>query len=93
MTVTTVLPETPMAEAPRRFDPALLVWFGVGVIAVLTIALRKELPWLVNYPAELVVPLDAWINTVMAGFVDIARGFFRTLSWLRAPEFDRQTTE
>ena len=84
MTAVTALPETPIEEAPRRLEPALLVWFAVAAVAVLTIALRKELPWLVSYPAELVVPLDVWINAAMAWFTDIARGFFRTLSWLFA---------
>jgi glycine betaine/proline transport system permease protein len=58
----------------------LVMWLGVGVVAALTIALRKDLPWLVNYPAEWVVPVDAWINVVVTWFVDQARTFFRFLS-------------
>ena len=84
MTATTAIPEAPPGEEARRIEPALVVWLAVGAVAVLTVAMRRELPWLVTYPADLVVPLDVWINTAMAWFVALARGFFRTLSWLFA---------
>ena len=84
MTAATAIPEAPIEDVRRRIEPALVVWLAVGAVAVLTVAMRRELPWLVTYPADLVVPLDVWINTAMAWFVALARGFFRTLSWLFA---------
>ena len=80
MTATTVIPESPIEGARRAIPTSLVMWLGVGLVAALTIALREDLPWLVNYPADWVVPVDAWINVVVTWFVGLAQAFFRFLS-------------
>ena len=80
MTATTVIPEAPFEGARRAIPMPLVMWLGVGAVAALTIVLREDLPWLVNYPAEWIVPVDDWINVVVKWFVDLARAFFRFLS-------------
>jgi glycine betaine/proline transport system permease protein len=79
---TAALPEAPREGVTGGIDRDLLVWIGVGVVAVVTVALRAELPWLVGYPAELVIPFADWVNAFMAWFVPNVKWLFRGLSWL-----------
>jgi glycine betaine/proline transport system permease protein len=63
-------------------DPSLRAWFAVAVLCVLTIALRKDLPWLLDVPKEWQLPVSDVVNSMMAWFVDTFRWLFRALSWL-----------
>jgi glycine betaine/proline transport system permease protein len=79
---TAALPDAPLEGVTGRIDRDLLVWIGVGVIAVITVMLRAELPWLVRYPADLVIPFADWVNAFMNWFVPNMKWFFRALNWL-----------
>jgi glycine betaine/proline transport system permease protein len=79
---TAALPDAPREDAIGGIDRDLLVWIGVGVVAVVTVLLRGELPWLVRYPADLVVPFADWVNAFMNWFVPNMKWFFRALNWL-----------
>jgi glycine betaine/proline transport system permease protein len=79
---TAALPDAPPEGVTGRVDRDLLVWIGVGVVAVLTVLLRAELPWLVRYPADLVIPFADWVNAFMNWFVPNMKWFFRALNWL-----------
>ncbi len=63
-------------------DPALRPWLGAAAVVVVIFALRAQLPWLVKYPADLVVPLNDWINAAMDWFVGVFKPVFRTVTWL-----------
>ena len=79
---TAALPDAPPEGVTSRIDRDLLVWIGVGVVAVVTVMLRTELPWLVRYPADLVIPFADWVNAFMNWFVPNMKWFFRALNWL-----------
>ena len=57
-------------------------WLVVGIIIVVTLALRGQHPWLISYPNEWVIPVSDWINVFMAWFIDAFRWLFRVVSWL-----------
>jgi hypothetical protein len=77
---TAALPDAPPEGVTGRIDRDLLVWIGVGVVAVITVMLRADLPWLVRYPADLVIPFADWVNAFMNWFVPNVKWFFRALN-------------
>ena len=79
---TAALPDAPRENALGAFDRDLLMWIAVGAVAVVTVLLRGELPWLVRYPAEWVIPFSDWVNAFMNWFVPNVKWFFRALNWL-----------
>jgi len=79
---TAALPDAPREGALGGIDRDLLVWVGVGIVAVATVMLRGELPWLVRYPAGWVIPFSDWTNAFMDWFVPNVKWLFRALNWL-----------
>jgi glycine betaine/proline transport system permease protein len=79
---TAALPDAPREEALGGIDRDLLVWIGVGIVAVATVLLRGDLPWLMRYPADWVIPFSDWINAFMNWFVPNVKWLFRALNWL-----------
>ena len=76
------LPEAPPEGVTGRIERDLLVWIGVGVVAALTVLLRGEVPWLIRYPTDLVIPFADWINAFMHWFVPNMKWLFRAINWL-----------
>jgi len=79
---TAALPDAPPEDVAGGVDRDLLVWIGVGVFAAVTIALRGDLPWLIRYPSDLVIPFADWVNAFMNWFVPNVKWLFRALNWL-----------
>ena len=79
---TAALPEAPPEGIAGRIEPDLLAWIGVGLVAALTVLLRGELPWLTQYPADLVIPFADWVNAFMNWFVPNMKWLFRAINWL-----------
>jgi glycine betaine/proline transport system permease protein len=79
---TAALPDAPPEDVTGGVDRDLLVWIGVGVFAAVTIALRADLPWLIRYPSDLVIPFADWVNAFMNWFVPNVKWLFRALNWL-----------
>ncbi len=75
-------PEAPPEGVTDRIERDLLVWIGVGVVAALTVLLRGEVPWLIRYPTDLVIPFADWINAFMHWFVPNMKWLFRAINWL-----------
>jgi glycine betaine/proline transport system permease protein len=50
---------------------------------VLTVA-GLRLDWLRDVPEAIVLPLNEWVNAIMAGIVALTQPFFRSLSWALA---------
>ncbi|RAZ91274.1 glycine/betaine ABC transporter permease [Mesorhizobium hawassense] len=73
-----------IARSPRRLAiaPALLPWCGLGVLTVLCLLLKTELPWLVNFPKQWTLPLASYINAVTDAVVAVIQPGFRALSAL-----------
>lgn len=73
-----------IARSPRRvaIAPALVPWCGLGVLTVLCLLLKAELPWLVNFPKEWTLPLATYINAVTDVVVAVIQPAFRALSAL-----------
>lgn len=60
----------------------LLIWLALFFAAAVMLGVRAMAPWLFTYPAEWVLPIDAWLNTLMDIAVLIFKPLFRALSWL-----------
>lgn len=63
-------------------EPALLPWCGLAVLTALCLLLKPDLPWLVNFPKEWMLPLAAYINAVTDAVVSVVQPAFRALSAL-----------
>jgi len=68
-----------------RFDSSLWPWLALALFAALIPMLDAWLPWLKTYPAEWVVPLSDWINSVMTklsyAIKPVSRFFSAMLEW------------
>ena len=51
-----------------KLDPGFLPWLGIILITLALIVLQDHLKWLTNYPKDLVIPFDRWLNSGM-GFL------------------------
>ncbi|WP_217571513.1 proline/glycine betaine ABC transporter permease [Mesorhizobium sp. GbtcB19] len=73
-----------IARSPRRpaIGPALLPWCGLGVLTMLCLLLKTELPWLVNFPKEWTLPLASYIDAMTDVVVAVIQPGFRALSAL-----------
>lgn len=68
---------------PRRAaEPAMLVWLGLLLLAVASLALRSIMPWLVTLPPGWTLPLADWINAVTDTVLPVLQPPFRALSAL-----------
>ncbi len=79
---TAALPDAPREDVIGGIDRDLLMWVGVGAVAVVSVLLRGEFTWLVRYPADWVIPFADWINAFMNWFVPNVKWLFRALNWL-----------
>jgi glycine betaine/proline transport system permease protein len=68
--------------AAKRIDGWALVWAGIFAFCLLCFLLRGSWPWLLQYPAAWVAPIDAWMNDSMREVVGWFKFLFRALSWL-----------
>ena len=71
-----------MGSFPRRIEGQLLVWLGVILTLLATIALQEHWPWLVRFPAAWTLPINDWINVAMEAFIAQFQWVFRSISWL-----------
>ncbi|MGN6145235.1 MAG: ABC transporter permease [Mesorhizobium sp.] len=65
-----------------RVDPGLLAWSGVIAFALLCLALKTQLPWLVTFPKDWTLPIAAGINAVSDAVVPVLQPAFRAFSAL-----------
>jgi glycine betaine/proline transport system permease protein len=63
-------------------DRRLLAWIAVIFVTLITLALRNNAEWLVEYPTELVLPLTPMLNSAMEWFVATFGFVFQGISWL-----------
>ncbi|UCI32265.1 ABC transporter permease [Mesorhizobium sp. B4-1-4] len=74
-------PAATLRSSPRVVvEPALLPWCGLTVLAVLCLALKTDLPWLVTFPKEWTLPFAPAINLVTDAVVTVVQPAFRALS-------------
>ncbi|MDH3715782.1 MAG: ABC transporter permease subunit [Gammaproteobacteria bacterium] len=67
---------------PLRPPAGATAWMIVGLIVLITLALRDDYRWLVDYPRDWIVPVADWVNVFMTWFIDVFRWLFRAISWL-----------
>ena len=65
-----------------KLDPGFLPWLGIILITLALIVLQDHLKWLTNYPKDLVIPFDRWLNSGMGFLMCFFGWFFRGVSWL-----------
>ena len=69
--------------APRRAGLwTAVLWISLGAVAVALLPLREDQPWLLAPPADLTLPIQAWLNVAMAAVVEHGRWMFRALAWI-----------
>ena len=77
---------TSVAAAPalrvQRVDSALGYWLIVLAFTTVCLLLRDDLPWIVAFPAEWVLPLSATINIAVDGAMEILQPPSRVVSIL-----------
>ena len=64
----------------RRWFP-VLAWLLISLGAVVFFPLRGDLPWLLELPNHLTLPIQAWLDHAMAAIVEHARWLFRAGGW------------
>lgn len=63
-------------------DRGLIHWLGVIAVTLVCLAIQGDVAWLKMYPEDLVVPLGAGLNIIMAVIVDLTGWFFHGIAWL-----------
>ena len=58
-----------------------IAWGIVAVLVVFSFLFRYQ-PWIVEYPTQLVIPLDRWVNQGMDWIIENFRWFFQGITWL-----------
>ena len=48
-----------------KLDPGFFPWLGIIFITLALIFLQDHMKWLANYPKDLVIPFDRWLNSGM----------------------------
>lgn len=81
--MTQILPDAP---APGTHVRPL--WLLVIAIMLCLTIVGFRIDWLRDVPAVIVLPVNDWINALMAAVVAIAQPFFRALSWLLGQPMD-----
>ncbi len=66
----------------ERNYQGLASWLVVLIIAALSLFFRAEYAWLVNVPANWIVPVSDWINIAMDWFIETFKWFFRAINWV-----------
>ena len=72
----------PGSGPSRQNYRGLTPWLGVILISVVCLGLSDRFPWLLKLPADLVIPVAAWINVFMDWFVGAFKWLFRSINWL-----------
>ena len=72
----------------RRDYHGLRPWIAVILVAAATIWLTGQFQWLTKFPAQLVVPVDQWINSFMDWFIESFKWLFRSMNWVLAWPMD-----
>ncbi len=67
---------------PFTLDRGLIHWFGVIAVTLICLAIQGDVTWLKAYPEDLLIPLESWLNIVMALIVDLTGWFFHGIAWL-----------
>ena len=65
-----------------KLDPGFFPWLGIIFITLALIVLQDHMKWLANYPKDLVIPFDRWLNSGMGFLITYFGWFFRGVSWL-----------
>ena len=66
----------------RALDGALILWIAAGVVVAALFLLRGELPWLIKFPKQYVVPVGSWIDISLIWFSETFRWLFRAVAWV-----------
>ena len=69
-------------RARGRIEPGLFAWLAITGAALIVLLLRKQVGWLVTYPAEATIPIAEWINAFMDWFVETFDVVFHAISWV-----------
>ena len=89
--------ETGALMSVGRISPRLLVWMVFGVLAILCLVLRDDFKWLVKYPKDWILPIEAGLEYLMDWFTAYFKPIFRLISdaleWpMRGIQFVLQTS-
>lgn len=77
----TAVESTGASARPRvTVNRAVIAWGAVFALAVLCLALRTYLPWLVSFPAAWTLPLAGAVNAVTDAVVPVLQPPFRALA-------------
>jgi hypothetical protein len=63
-------------------DRQKLAWFAIAFLLVVGPVLAPQLPWIRDYPQELVLPITRWFNDFMIWFVAIFGAAFQVITAL-----------
>jgi len=69
-----------MNALKSRFGKLDWIWFGLMIVTLGLLAVRGKANWLIEFPADWVVPITPWLNVFMNGCVDNFGAFFRAFS-------------
>lgn len=69
----------------HQLDHDLTAWLVASVMVIACFVWRKDISWLLKYPADWVLPVSDWINIVMQWFIDHFRWFFISITALLNP--------
>ncbi len=72
--------ETGAPMTVRRIPPRLVVWMVFGALATLCLVLRDDEKWLVKYPRDWMLPVEAGLEFLMDGFTAHFKPIFRLLA-------------
>ena len=62
-----------------KLDPGFFPWLGIIFITLALIFLQDHMKWLANYPKDLVIPFDRWLNSGMGFLITYFGWFFRCI--------------
>ncbi len=79
------LADSPGVPSQSRIDGDLVAWLVAGVLVIACFIWRKDISWLLKYPAEWMLPVSDWINIVMQWFIDHFRWLFKTITAILNP--------
>lgn len=83
MTIATESADGRTAVAPLLGgESGLLPWLIVLAFAALTIVLKDQAGWLIDYPTAWTLPIATWVGDFVEAFVELTKPFFRAISWL-----------
>jgi len=80
LTVDTVYSK--LAKNPEQAIARQQIGWGIVAVLVVISFVYRDLPWIIEYPAQLVIPIDRWVNLGMDWIIENFRWFFQAITWL-----------